>query len=320
MIVHNPLTNNVPKVKFNNFTNNNFFFKNTEINQINFKSKQLSLNNNSHLRNHEVVIVHWNCNGLSGKIEELKLFLKLESPDIISLNEIKCNQALANLNFNALNYNSCYKIRDNSIGGGVALLVKSSINFEELDLMNEFNCEIVGIKIKTVNKTELSIFSYYNSPTNVLNSDFFYKLESNNLNYLVCGDFNSKSTHLGCLTDNSNGNVLTEIIINSSGQLLNDTLEPTFTIRNRNYAELLDRFFGSPLFAVKMSEYEVLNDSVLDSDHYPIKAVFNFDKPFINNSKSKAKFNFNYNKANWTNLSKEFNLIKFSECTGSNST
>ena len=142
----------MPKVKFNNFTNNNFFFKNTEINQINFKSKQLSLNNNIHLRNHELVIVHWNCNGLSGKIEELKLFLKLESPGIISLNEIKCNQALANLNFNALNYNSCYKIRDNSIGGGVALLVKSSINFEELDLMNEFNCEIVGIKIKTLNK------------------------------------------------------------------------------------------------------------------------------------------------------------------------
>ena len=47
-----------------------------------------------------------------------------------------------------------------------------------------------------------------------------------------------------------------------------------------------------------MSEYEVLNDSVLDSDHYPIKAVFNCEKPIINNSKPKAKLNFNYNKAN----------------------
>lgn len=48
------------------------------------------------------------------------------------------------------------------MGEGVALLIKKNISFEELNL-NEYNIEIVGIKIKTINNKSLHIFSYYDS-------------------------------------------------------------------------------------------------------------------------------------------------------------
>ena len=106
----------------------------------------------------------------------------------------------------------------------------------------------------------------------------------------MCGDFNAKSTLLGCKANNNNGDILVDLTINSNGQLLNDNLDPTFNIINRNYSELLDRMFGSPEFATKMSDYEVLKDSVLDSDHLPIKATFSFEKRIASKSSNKGKF------------------------------
>lgn len=107
-------------------------------------------------------------------------------------------------------------------------------------------------------------------------------------------------------------------MVNYYLSMVNDNLDPTFNIINRNYSELLDRMFGSPEFATKMSDYEVLKDSVLDSDHLPIKATFSFEKRIASKSSNKGKSNFNFNKADWTNLSKDLNLIKYEECAGSN--
>lgn len=169
-----------------------------------------------------------------------------------------------------------------------------------------------------MNNFEFSVFSNYNSPSSALNSELFYKIESSCLNYLVCGDFNSKSTLLGCKSNNNNGDILVDITINSNGQLLNDNLDPTFNIINRNYSELLDRMFGSTEFAAKMSEYEVLKESVLDSDHLPIKTTFGFEKRTASKSSNKSNSIFNFNKADWTNLSKDLNCIKYDDCAGSN--
>ena len=90
-------------------------------------------------------VVHWNCNGIKSKIEELIVFCNENKPDFISLNEIKCNQMEANNNLNIKNYNYLHKTRNNNLGGGVAILIKNTIVFEKLDL-DVINSEIIGIK------------------------------------------------------------------------------------------------------------------------------------------------------------------------------
>ena len=86
--------NNNKKIKSQKQTFNNKLNKNFQ------KKKAFSL-----------TIVHWNCNGLSSKINQLNTYLTNNSPDILTLNELKCNTNSAIYNLNQLNYNSIYKLR-----------------------------------------------------------------------------------------------------------------------------------------------------------------------------------------------------------------
>ena len=227
-----------------------------------------------------LTIVHWNCNGLSSKINQLNTYLTNNSPDILTLNELKCNSNSAIYNLNQLSYNSIYKLRENSNGGGVAILINSNIKFEEINL-EQYNEEIVGIKIITESNTELNIFSYYNPPQTTLCKEIFDDIEKMYENYIICGDLNSKSFVFNCKSENSNGNILEDIIINNNCQNINDGIfSPKFhTVTvNTNYHELLDFFVGSPIFGGNLEDYSVENNDLLESDHWAIKAPFEFDK------------------------------------------
>ena len=61
-----------------------------------------------------------------------------------------------------------------------------------------------------------------------------------------------------------------------------------------------------------------MSESSLDSDHLQIKATFNLNKRLVSNSIKQSKSKLNYNKANWDNLFKGLNQIKFKECNGAN--
>ena len=76
-------------------------------------------------------------------------------------------------------------------------------------------------------------------------------------NYIICGDLNSKSFVFNCKSENSNGNILEDIIINNNCQIINDGIfSPTFhtVTANKNYHELLDFFVGSPIFGGNLEE------------------------------------------------------------------
>lgn len=64
-------------------------------------------------------VIHWNCNGLASKTKQLEQFIYTQRPDIISLNELKCNEFTANLHLNKTGYYYVFKIRENNKGGGV---------------------------------------------------------------------------------------------------------------------------------------------------------------------------------------------------------
>ena len=129
----------------------------------------------SNRTNKQFKVIHCNCNSVKNKVNELKQFLSSHSPDIMFLNEIKCNNYWANELLVFENYNTIFKCRSN-FGGGIALLIKNCYVFTEIYLKNCFNSpiheEVIGLNI-VLNKTTHSFFSYYNPPNCKLNYALF---------------------------------------------------------------------------------------------------------------------------------------------------
>lgn len=100
-------------------------------------STRIAVKNSSTPNINSLKIVHWNCNSIVNKIHDLKIYISLHEPDIISLNELKINEIKANLLFNDIvNYNFVCKCRNNH-GGGVVLLIKNAISYEEINDIGE---------------------------------------------------------------------------------------------------------------------------------------------------------------------------------------
>jgi hypothetical protein len=124
-----------------------------------------------------IKLIHWNCNHISNKIAFITNLIDKYNPDIISLNEIKCNKITANHYLNFENYTSVHKIR-NEYGGGVCLLVKNNIKFDILDLNTKD--EIVGCKLRLENNHYLNIYSWYNPSGSQLNQETLNSISKNN--------------------------------------------------------------------------------------------------------------------------------------------
>ena len=97
-----------------------------------------------HLKNNKLIselkLVQWNCFKLDiVKLAELRIFIDEHRPDVISLQEVKLNQEEANLFLRFDSYTVHYKPRriNPSRGGGVAIIVKDSINHTRINGLDE---------------------------------------------------------------------------------------------------------------------------------------------------------------------------------------
>ncbi len=51
-------------------------------------------------------------------------------------------------------------------------------------------------------------------------------ISTNYKNYIICGDFNSKSVDIGCKETNNNGKILIDFLVNSRAIVLNAKSQP----------------------------------------------------------------------------------------------
>ena len=248
--------------------------------------------------NSTLKIFHWNCNGLASKIKQLEQYLHTNKPDIISLNELKCNDLTANLLLQNTNYNYTFKVRDNNKGGGVALLIRKGIDYRIID-QNECD-EIVGITVKiALNGSSFkptSIFSYYNRPNNKLNEIWFKNITKEGNSNIILGDLNAKLNNDVCEA----GKSLTNILIDTNLIIANVNDEPTFTRfnskKNKIISSKLDYILISPdIHNLDPQCYAFRND-LLQSDHHPISLDINNN---LTQTDSESISFHNYKKANW---------------------
>ena len=106
--------------------------------------------------------MHWNSNSInkaSQLIEELEQFIHTNNIDIISINETKLNSSDQ---ISIKNYNIIRKDR-NSHGGGVAIIIHEELNYEQIDTFEEFDLELITIKV-SINKLNYTFITLYLPP------------------------------------------------------------------------------------------------------------------------------------------------------------
>jgi exonuclease III len=260
---------------------------------------------NSPLNLNQIVITHWNCNHVLNKIAQIEAYLSSIKPHILLLNETKNTEEEANLKLRFPKYNTINKCRSLGNGGGVSLLVHNSICFEEVDYLKALKEEIIGINLKHKDKV-ISVIGWYNPPynsktnRNPINIETLNLINNNTSNYILVGDLNSRDSSFGCIGNNKNGLLLQNFLIEHEAVILNHPKNYTYHKYNSDYKELLDIAIGSPLIASTTKYCDIEDDSLLKSDHLPIKIQIDLA---INKSPQSTKDpqRLNYNKADWSN-------------------
>ena len=218
----------------------------------------------------QIKIAQWNCFKLTtARIVELKNFLNIIKPDIISIQELKLSEERANLHLRVSGYITYVKARKTNPnhGGGVAILIRSEIPHTTITGLDD-SLEIIGLKVET-NEYCFDFVSLYNPPGRIIPCDFFVKYDSNGVDLILVGDLNSKTKSIGCKSEDASGKVLEKVLSETSFVILNDNQHTYHKFKNE-YTEKLDLALSSVNIANKISNFEVLHNLNMESDHSPI--------------------------------------------------
>ncbi|KAL1122958.1 hypothetical protein AAG570_003283, partial [Ranatra chinensis] len=99
-------------------------------------------------------------------------------------------------------------------GGGVAILLKESIPFRQIDLpMDPDGTETLGIKV-ILNNRSTTIINVYNPPNVVLKECLLRNLFVYRGTVIVAGDFNARHRLWHCIRKNANGATLYDFVMN----------------------------------------------------------------------------------------------------------
>lgn len=211
-------------------------------------------------------IMQWNARSAVSNKQSLQKLLSDNKVDVALISEtwFKPNSVINFDNFNL--------IRKDRYDGkaGTAILLRKSLNFEEIPITGNFNDDILvcGAKLISNNNSRLSLLSIYRPPNiNTRQSDWTHIFSQVEAPLIIGGDFNAHNYLWG---SNKNDHV--------GHQIINTADDLGLIIINQGAATRLDKpgcqksvvdiTLVSPDIANKIS-WNVFPDT-LGSDHYPI--------------------------------------------------
>ena len=240
--------------------------------------------------NNKIKFLSWNSNSIKNKFMELANYIYLNKIDVIGLNETKLDK---NIKLQIPGY-SIYRNDRNCNGGGVAILVKKSIQHYYVPLNLE-NIEAVAICISTT-IGEIKIISAYLPPDKSLLINDLVKIKNHTGPFILMGDLNARNTAWNCITSNSKGKVLVDYCTKNNIQLL--TPEKPTHFPKRGLPSIIDMFLLKNIY-----EFTEANSlPILSSDHNPI-----YMEVFLNNNNKKMSYHLEFKKANWNLFNKIVN-------------
>lgn len=211
-------------------------------------------------------IIKINLTSIRNKKPQLSQYLKENNIDIAILAEtfLKPEQV-----FHIHNYNILRKDRITSTYGGVAILMRKSINFKPLSInATNANIEIVACEFNS-NIGNIVIISIYIPPSTSFNSrdlnNIIQQIPANS-NFMLCGDFNAHHPMWGDTNMDSKGTYVVNFIEDNNLNLLNDGSKTFFGCL---HPSAIDLSICTPSLAL-VSSWSTLNES-LGSSHCVIK-------------------------------------------------
>ena len=214
--------------------------------------------------------IQFNCRSLNTGLVELKLLIYSKKPDFVALCETWIN---VNSKYIPSFYNYCpvWKHRLTGTGGGLCILVKRGVQYQELNL-NEYQnglIEIQGIRLFESNQRYIDIVNVYNPNKNVTANELRFYINQLSSKFVICGDFNAHSRLLNENTTVSNqtGRAI-ETVLDDNNVCLINPLNFYTRINVVSYTRsCLDLCFSSPNIA---SDITLTQLADIGSDHLPI--------------------------------------------------
>ena len=251
--------------------------------------------------NSRLSVCQFNCFSFNSRSEQVREFMLRNDIDFLAVNELKVSEERSNMLFqsykNHFNFVTKCRPKRSDSGGGVALIFKKNIVYQELSCFDFLNLELVAVEAET-NIGTVAIVAYYNPPSSLLSKTLFLELENKFKNFIVCGDFNAHSTSLGQAKTNRSGRVLEEVLACTNMLILNDDKPTYFSFADSTRSARLDLILASPSVEAANAECIVLEKELLQSDHAPVLALFNLNKNVLRNVENTAQ-NFNFSLADW---------------------
>ena len=260
-------------------------------------SCQMNNNNDNNVNNNVnnvLNILHWNAEGIQNKKATLAERLKQEDIDVACIQETHLKE---NLRLSMRGYQVVRQDRTDRIKGGVLILIKNSLPYQEIIVDTENQAEIQGIRVIMGNET-LTIFNEYCPVDRSLSLG---KMEIGETSCIVVGDFNSHSEAWGYSESDRRGEEVEDWQIDKRLLLINDPSDPpTFYSRRWLTTSSPDLAFATEDVARKTTR-KVLNQ-LGGSDHKPVLLQIDLNfKP----KEQKSFPRWNYKKANWADFSRK---------------
>lgn len=211
-----------------------------------------------------LIILQWNARSLLSNGQEFKGFLEgLEcKPDIICVEETWLKP---NLDFVIQGYVCIRRDKEGGNGGGCATFVKQGISYREIDKGKDLEFVVVEVWLED---GRMVIVNFYN-PCKRLELETLEAIKGLDSRQIIwCGDFNAHSTLWGGEKTDRNGMIVEDLMESVGLVCLNDGSFTRINCSTGNESSLDLTLVSQSLAGICL--WEVMNQSTIGSDHYPI--------------------------------------------------
>ena len=240
-----------------------------------------------------LIISHWNANGIANHRRELQQFLTANNIDIMLISETHLTSKSC---FRLPGY-TCYNSNhpQDKPCGGTAILIRNRIRHNPLPISQSRKIQYTAINV-TISNRNVSLVSVYCPPKYTIKStefeSFFSKFHPR---FLIAGDFNAKSPCWGSRLTSPKGRQLL-LAINKQNLHCGSGGKPTYWPSDRRkIPDVIDLHITKLIQPDQITATTTLD---LSSDHSPTILKLNLSISYKNSRKSP--------KTNWTHFQQIF--------------
>lgn len=252
-------------------------------------------------RQNEINFLQWNSQGIVSKSSDLKNLLSYNNISIALLSEtfLESKHTFIVHNYHVERCDRLPNQSDRNTRGGTAILVRSDLTYERINVNSHPKCEVVCVKLHLAQNKILYIASVYAKPKHRIKRDEWFDIIANfnDGSLIIGGDFNahhiawdSTFTH-HCYE----GDELFSFIEGYNLAIENDDT-PTRVHRPGWRDSIIDLTIVSTDISLDTSNWRVCSDSC-GSDHYPIVYSIGNVDPKVSHCNINKR---NYKKVNWS--------------------